>query len=248
MKTKDYSIFKDIRGNRKVDAGHVKRLAEAIERRNLLEFYPILLNERYEVVDGQHRLTAAIQLGIEVPYEVVAGLQLEDVMAINTNSKSWTLRDFIDSYITLGNEDYVELLAFCNAYQMSPIMAGSLLYGFSHLHSGGTSKMIKQGEFKVRNRNVAKKIAEQANRLEKYCKDVTPRQDRYLLEALVRVNNVPEFDFERLIAKLEIHEQLKIEKRGDVKYYVLQLEEIYNHNAKKDRVELYAASQKHTVK
>lgn len=248
MKTKDYSIFRDIRGNRVVNKRHVERLKLAIERRNLLEFYPILLNERYEVIDGQHRLTAAMEMGIDVPYEVVNGLQLEDVMAINTNSKSWSLRDFIDSYIVLGNQDYSELLAFCERHQMSPIMAGSLLQGFRTLHSGNSGKLIRNGDFRVRNRALAEKIAEQANKLTPYCDGFKPIQDRHFLESLMRINNVPDFDFERLLAKFEVHEQLKIEKRGNVKYYVLQLEDIYNHNAKKSRTDLYAASQKHTVK
>jgi hypothetical protein len=38
--TKDFAIFKNITGNRQISPVHVEGLAAAIERKNLLEYFP----------------------------------------------------------------------------------------------------------------------------------------------------------------------------------------------------------------
>ncbi len=56
--TSDLSIFKQIEGNRVPNLQHIKRLADSI-RVYGMKCNPILVNERMEVIDGQHRLMAA---------------------------------------------------------------------------------------------------------------------------------------------------------------------------------------------
>ena len=59
IETTDYDIFKGIVGNRKVEKKHVEMLTGAIDRNNLLNVRPIIVNEEMMVIDGQHRLEAA---------------------------------------------------------------------------------------------------------------------------------------------------------------------------------------------
>lgn len=229
MKTRDYSIFKDIDGNRKINTSHVDKLAEAIDRKNLLQYIPILCNEYMEVIDGQHRLSAAVKLGLEVHYEKVPGLRIEDVMQLNTNSKSWTLSDFIDSWIVLEKPDYQILKSFIQKYSINPSVAAQMLQGYSGMRfSGSISKLIKGGSFKVASQDFAEKIAEQMMKLRKYSADnLDPMKDRELISAIMRLNANRKFDFERLIAKIKLHD-LTIEKRPSEKYYILHIEELYN--------------------
>lgn len=242
QKTNDYSIFRQIDGNRKIHHGHVSRLKDAIERKNLLEYFPILLNEDMEIIDGQHRLTAAAALGLPITYAIVPGLRLADVVAINTHSKGWTIMDFVDSHIELGKVQYQTLKDFTSRYGMGVTTSAALLMGYTSMKTGGISKVIKNGDFRIGSLEQAEYIAEQLIVLKKYCSDFNPTQERELIMALLLLRRNQTFDFDRLIAKLRLSNG-SIAKRISVKYYLLQIEEVYNFNAK-ITTELYASSMK----
>ena len=55
--TTDYSKFKTLKGNRSVNKLHVKRLQKSFKQSYLLS--PIIVNQNYEIIDGQHRFNAA---------------------------------------------------------------------------------------------------------------------------------------------------------------------------------------------
>jgi hypothetical protein len=240
MKTTDYTIFRNIVGNRKIVSKQAEKLAEAIERKNLLEYFPVLVNEHMQVIDGQHRLVAAAKLQYPVHYEVVHGLKLEDVMSINTNSKSWTINDFIDTYITLGNQSYQVLKDFMQKYNMAPSMSAALLYGFNSTTPGGISELLRDGKFNVNTPDFAYKVANSLNDLKRYA-EFRISSDRILINTLRVLFNNETFDFERLLAKLRLS-NLKLEKRHTTAQYLLEIEELYNFNSK-IKVELYTSSQ-----
>ena len=54
FETRDYSMFKKIRGNRPVDESHVKQLKKLIAEKDLMD--PIPVNANKELEDGQHTL------------------------------------------------------------------------------------------------------------------------------------------------------------------------------------------------
>ncbi len=62
--TYDYGKFKLIGINRIVDKKHATTIAEAILFRNLLHLFPIIVNTDWEVMDGQHRLSAVKHIQI----------------------------------------------------------------------------------------------------------------------------------------------------------------------------------------
>ena len=59
--TNDLSVFKILEGNRNINLANVERLVKSIEENGFLQM-PIIVNENYEVIDGQHRLMAAKKL------------------------------------------------------------------------------------------------------------------------------------------------------------------------------------------
>ena len=56
--TNDLTICKEIGGNRVPNPQHVKRLCSSIKENGML-CNPILVNEKMQVIDGQHRLLAS---------------------------------------------------------------------------------------------------------------------------------------------------------------------------------------------
>lgn len=242
MKTRDYSIFRNINGNRKVSPRHVERLTAAIERKNLLKYYPVLVNEDMEVIDGQHRLVAAAKLDYEIHYEKIKGLVLEDVMSINTHSKSWSLSDFVDAYIRLGNKNYIELREFGEKHHITLTTSAGLLTGVtSYKGGGGVSTKLRDGNFLISHRIFAEEVAEWLNTINAQC-DFDALLDRPFIATLASLRDNDNFDFERLLAKLRVSGK-KIEKRADKRYYLIHIEEIYNYNMSTNKTELYASTQ-----
>ena len=73
--TMNYEIFSSLDGNRIVNPLHVKKIADSMKIKVL--FIPIIVNEEFQVIDGQHRLEARKQLGLEVPYIICPNYTLE---------------------------------------------------------------------------------------------------------------------------------------------------------------------------
>lgn len=240
--TEDYTIFRNVIGNREISQSHAEKLARAIDRKNLLRFFPVLVNENMEVIDGQHRLVAAAKVQVPIHYEVVKGLHLEDIMSINTNSRSWSIYDFISAYRKLDSPDYEELWAFMQEYKMSASISAALLAGHRAFSAGGGSlgRSIKAGTFHAVSPILAKDVAEQANELRRYC-DFEPQKEREFMHCMVELHRNETFDFTRLIDKLKASSQ-KLTRRPSSKYYLLEIEEAYNFNAKV-AIELYKSTQ-----
>lgn len=143
LKTTDYGKFNAIKGNRAVDTAHVARIKNSILENNLLEFNPILVNNDFLVIDGQHRLMAAQELEVPIYYTIADG-DLKTVQLINNNSKAWTLEDYVESYIELGYQDYIKLKEFRDKWGISYTTAADIIGSITR-----KTKNIKDGSFTV---------------------------------------------------------------------------------------------------
>ena len=112
-KTNNLSMFKQIDGNRVPNIQHVRRLADSI-RVYGMKCNPILVNERMEIIDGQHRLMAAKEAESFVYYIIVDGYSLNEVHTLNLNQKNWAKKDFMEGYANMGVESYIKLRYFVN--------------------------------------------------------------------------------------------------------------------------------------
>ena len=88
-KTKEYSLFKYLKGNRAVNELHVRRLVEAIKEKDLQ--VPIIVDDKMNVVEGQHRLEAYKIVGLPICYIMKDNIGLEDVRKLNSVARKWTL-------------------------------------------------------------------------------------------------------------------------------------------------------------
>jgi hypothetical protein len=106
----DYAKFKTLIGNRKPNELHIKRLISSFKERYL--FSPILVNEKMQIIDGQHRFLSAKELNLPINYLVVEGYGLEEVQILNTNSANWKKEDYLKAYCDLGIEPYLQMRQF----------------------------------------------------------------------------------------------------------------------------------------
>ena len=70
-KTKEYDKFKNIKGNRRLNARNYIKLMRSMSEEQLI--IPIICNENYEIIDGQHRYNSAKELGLDLYYFIVPG-------------------------------------------------------------------------------------------------------------------------------------------------------------------------------
>lgn len=106
-RTKDYSKFKILHGNRDYKK-HGEKLLESIREYGIIS--PIVVNENYEIIDGQGRFYAAKKLGLEIPYIFKTGIGINECISMNQMQTNWNLNDYIKSYAEQGNEHYKKLL------------------------------------------------------------------------------------------------------------------------------------------
>jgi hypothetical protein len=108
--TTDYDRFVFLKRNRKVD--RFPNLKRSLHEYG--QIMPILINEKWEVLEGQHRVEECRDLGIPVKYICVPGLTYEVIVPINNVRKNWKLRDYPNLFCNI--EDYREFQRYMEKY------------------------------------------------------------------------------------------------------------------------------------
>ncbi len=226
-RTKNYSMFKTILGNRELDEGHLKKLERSVLKKNLLSCFPIVVNQRLQIVDGQHRLEVAKRLDLPVFYVIEVKTGIEDVVTVNTSTKSWSSQNFVDLYVKKGNENYVVLDNFCKKFCV-PVSVGLQLLG--SVDNAGAYRKFKYGLFVAKDVNFAYEVGNIVTEIRKHCEGGIGRS-RDLITAIIFIVRKSEMDIKKLLAKIE-RRHLKIEGKGNVKDYLREFEDIYNFRSR----------------
>lgn len=103
--TYDYDKFKILVGNRRISRANVSAIQKSSTEEQLI--IPILVNENYEIVDGQHRFSAWRNLGKPIYFLIVEGYSLDHVKRANQNSINWTIFDFLQMHKDLEKETFI---------------------------------------------------------------------------------------------------------------------------------------------
>ena len=90
--TKDYDKFSMLQENRLLKLGHVANIEESMKKKFL--FNPIIVNEKLQIIDGQHRFTAVKNLNKPLFFVVADGYGINEVIVFNTHQKDWGLGQF----------------------------------------------------------------------------------------------------------------------------------------------------------
>ncbi len=233
--TKNYEQFKLIKGNRERVVAHVNKLKKAIEDRNLLHINPIIVDDEMRVVDGQHRLEAAKELGVPVYYLVLERASLRDVQVLNANNKKWGLADYLNSYCETGKADYIEVRDAAEKYDLPLGITIGLFSGtvkgrkISADEERTLSVNFKNGDFIITHRDFAYDTMEKLKNLSHYTGSNVWKK-RYFLYAVLET--VSAIGFEKMIEMLEQYPH-KIHLRATPKDYLREFEDIYQYVYKK---------------
>ena len=220
--TKNYSMFSTIEGNRPKNDLHLKRLRKSMEEELLIS--PIIVNEKHQVIDGQHRLHVSKELKLPLRYIIAEGYGLSEVHRLNQNSKNWTMAEFIDGYADMGYKEYIHLRSFIERTELNITSALSLLANDSSSHT----KAVRLGTWKSVHKERADTIADWANIIKQYY-DGACRQG--FVRALILLYNNKNFQFSQLISKIALQPSALVNCVNSEQYLTL-IEDIYNYRSR----------------
>ena len=169
--TKNWKAMTYLEDNRDTDDADIKRLAENIKKHGQLQ--PIVLNEKWEIIEGQHRVKACQLLDIPVLYIISIGATIKEVIVMNNNQKSWRNRDYLKCFSHpnhKNSKEYKKIKAFFDTYGLNFSVSINLLAGYekkasSYTGSGKARKAFIEGNFKIKSLESAEKYGNQLKRL-----------------------------------------------------------------------------------
>lgn len=224
--TDNYDIFKVLPYNRPVVASHVRRLAEAMQKRpHLRPAQPILVNEKYQVVDGQHRLEASRYNNQTVFYMVVEGLTVADARMLNALQRTWRILDYAYSYAASGVPAYVQFVETYEERKLPP----SVIIEYLAIGNSRQRQEFRAGTIRFLDRKASNKLLDELEEIVALFPDVSGIY--HLASAVRSVQSVEGYDHNRMVAKLKTVSPKIQPNRIE---YIRELERIYNANTHSD--------------
>ena len=224
--TNDYKMFSKMSGNRDINIAHKNRLKKSIEEESLC--VPIIVNEKFQIIDGQTRYECWKELKKQIIYTKVKGYGLSQVQRLNSNIRNWSLKDFTDCYCDLGNVQYIKYRAFKNQYGFDDYSSIALLQA-NHSGSGANFRFFRTGKFKIKS---YKDACINAEKIMKVGEFYDGYKRRGFVFALLHLFKNPKFSLDQLLKKLT-YQSRKLVDCTNKEQYIALLQEIYNFKQSK---------------
>lgn len=207
FETTDYEMFNLLNFNRTVNKAHVKNLVASMKIHGFKGVVQVIKTSfidgklKYYIVDGQHRVTAAIQLGLPIRFELT---ELNDrqstaefIAELNTSAKSWGTTNFLNVWSSLDIAEYVKLdkVQKETGFQITPLLEAYLF----------TSNQIefRMGKMTFPNEEQSDKIIKQMIDLNKYLPSKS-----FCRRAIVKVMRNEKYNHKKMIAAVKNYIQL----------------------------------------
>lgn len=224
-----YGLFKRIEGNRPLDENHIKKLMNSISEHGWYT-NPILVNERFEIIDGQHRFECMKRMNLPVEYVMMNGLTVNSCADLNDCVKRWKMDDYINLYAAQGNDSYVALQQLSEKYRgvVGAICIARLMKGFG-ASNGSDQNAVKTGRYK------AKMSMMEADRILGFVQSCIAETDKVrgrresVIAALVFAYSMEGVNRDRL-RTVYVQNCGKFGEINTIRYALEQIEKAYNRN------------------
>lgn len=226
--TSDYSLFKTQEGNRPLIKNDVDKIEKKILESNLLRYHPILISKDFEVIDGQHRLEVARRNSLDIYFIVMdERSSLKTTQIVNTTGKPWTVKDFLQSYITLGYKEYIRFEEIIQKYNFLTI-SQLLLLCSTNQEKITAAEQFRNGELLIKREELMLKTLSDID----YYNDLSlALSKKGHFQRFIFLSNLRDLGFDHNRMKNKINDNLDIVKRipSDAYIYADMLGELYNH-------------------
>lgn len=231
VSTTNYDRFNLVGANRIIKQKNVERLMKSFKLTGGMSMSkPIIVDRKFNVIDGQHRLEACKRLEIPVHY-VVSNDKLNNIPIYNTYQEKWGMEDYARYYAQNGNENYKRMLEIREK-------AGVNINGCLECCStsgGHITEAFKEGRFIFE-----KDVDESVELIQKFlrlCYLVKGKRNisSKIIRAVRFLNKIKSFDLDLLIQKIMKY-QGKIYSCATSEEYIQMFIDLYNYNIKLNRI------------
>lgn len=235
--TTDYSKFKTLKGNRNVNSLHVERIKRSIKEDYLMS--PIIVNERFEIIDGQHRFSAIKAMNLPVNFIVVEGYGLREVQLLNTNMSNWKKIDYLNAFCDLGYPEYLKMRQFMKDFPEFGIQVSEYILVDNTMgansktdkvqgEESGRIRSFQQGDLKIKDLKLSYENAEKIMMLKPYYDGFNRAT---FVKAMIGLFKHPNYNHSQMLQKLKL-QPLAIGHCANVSQYKILLENIYNYKSR----------------
>jgi hypothetical protein len=221
--TREYDLFSVIKGNRRISKPHLNKLKYSIKQHYL--FTIIIVNEKNEIIDGQHRFEVIKELNLPMYYIICEGYGINEVHKLNQNSKTWGMEDYLQAYINLGIQDYIQFKEFRDKYSFKNRVALSI--ATENLSHSGAETDFKEGKFSLDSWDRAFELAEYFGKIGQLFHGFYRRE---FVFAIIKLTQKDDFDKDIFMQKLKI-QPTALRVCVTVEQYISLIEEIYNYKS-----------------
>jgi len=176
--TKNYERFNFVSTNRDISNANLKKIESSILEIGVQ--IPIVVNQNYDIIEGQHRFIALRKNKMVIPY-VMSKNASENFIAKLQESKRWTAEDFCRRLATKGDLDCTTALEIAEKWnkmsnkKMANIRSLELL--MSSRNSTGIKTVLKEGKFRV-NLECANNVFEALQLMSKHEMNTNPYSNK----------------------------------------------------------------------
>jgi hypothetical protein len=244
--TKNYSIFKFLEENRKINDRNKKKIMKSMMVNGKL-FSIVIINEKGEIIDGQHRVKSTIELEMNLPiqqrtgiyYVICKGYGIKEVQTYNDAVKRWDGLDFLHSYCKQGNENYIKFAEFMERYETDYWITLRMLNGNLHGKKTGVKSSKMNDDFRSGNFTFSLEHYINASNLMEKIGEIKKNNwfvgniDRTFILAFDKISTIKNFDYTRFVNKLS-NTKYQITEQGKRDLYLEQFGKIYNEGLPKN--------------
>jgi len=236
VRKEHFDRFKFLPTNRKTYDNQVHRLMGLLkEPRGQRD--PVKINKRWEVIDGQHRIQAAIKGQIDAIMVLMQeNATIDDVIVMNTSQKKWCWQDYLKTHShesRPSHGEYKKLSKFMEDYGLNYKVAIWLLSGNNHDYG---VEDFEEGSFEVKEEDKAIKQATYLKTIKGYKKvDVSVFK---FTKAFIALQKLHSKDGKKmligtLMSKLKKYGGKYFSAGGNQEYYYDEMCNCYNERTPK---------------
>ena len=222
MSTNDYSKFNFKEGNRKINNRNYFKLLESMKQEQLM--IPILVNEQFEIIDGQHRFQAAKELNLPIFYFIVDGYGSEEMKRANLVSSNWTKDDFLNMFLADGDKRYEAINSIIENYEVPISLVLKAISAMQNNNQKLISKQFEEGTIELKHLDA---VIEFFDALEDFS-FFKPYKTLQFSRAFLKLYMAPEYDHEIMKQRLEKRKNYIVKKNTVDDYLVMLTKEVYS--------------------
>jgi|14BtaG_2_1085337.scaffolds.fasta_scaffold23221_1 hypothetical protein len=220
--TKDYGLFKFFNYNRAIKRANLKAIKKAIQKRGLI--MPILVTKDFKVIDGQHRLLALEELGMEIHYVIAHDYISNDVEEVNNVGQNWDIRARVNNLAEHGNVNFIELLNMYKEWGHT-FSEGAINDAFFKT-GANSSKAIRDKSYTI-DKNLGAEVLENAMVMNDIVIKATQSKFVRALKSVMISNS--NFDIDTLRYKAESRRLNVYNNESEIKEEII---EVYNYRTR----------------